>query len=324
MFLERRFYGEWYPGEVGAAISGLSAGALMSYLLYRFVRRVPWPRPVRLQFVLVHLAALLAFGVSWVGLSIAIEALFTGDPLATRTVWRLNALPSELPEISLLLYIIVAGIGYSVEGRARTARIEADAMRAQLAALRAQLHPHFLFNALHAVVQLIRLDPVRAEEAAELIASLLRTTLEEERDEVTLDDEWTFVSRYLEVERMRFGDRLQVTADVEGDLLDERVPAFALQTLVENAVRHGAAHRAAPTEIVVTAERTTSQLSLTVRNPGGPRPSDGPNDGTGTGLLRLRERLKLLYGDAARLTCSTREDGSHEAVLVVPTAQARA
>jgi two-component system, LytTR family, sensor kinase len=324
MFLERRFYGEWYPGEVGAAISGVTAGAVMSYLLYRFVRRVPWPRPFRLRFVLVHVVALFVFGISWVGLSIAVETLFTGDPLATRTVWRLVELPSELPEISLLLYAIVVGIGYSVEGRARTARIEADAMRAQLAALRAQLHPHFLFNALHAVVQLIRLDPVRAEEAAELIASLLRTTLEEERDEVTLDDEWTFVSRYLEVERMRFGDKLKVSADVDGDLLDERVPPFALQTLVENAVRHGAAHRTAATEIVVAAARTTSELSLSVRNMGGPRPPDGSNGGTGTGLLRLRERLKLLYGDAARLTCSAGEDGSYEAVLVVPSAQARA
>ena len=197
-------------------------------------------------------------------------------------------------------------------------------MRAQLAALRAQLHPHFLFNALNAVVQLMRLDPARAEEAAELIASLLRTTLEEERDEVTLDDEWSFVSRYLEVERIRFGDRLRVSADVDRNFLAERVPPFALQTLVENAVRHGAAHRVAPTEIVVTAARTASQLSLSVRNMVGAEPLGTVSNGTGTGLLRLRERLKLLYGDAARLTCSTQEDGSFEAVLVVPRARSEA
>jgi LytS/YehU family sensor histidine kinase len=320
MFLAPRF-GQWYPGEIAAAISGLTAGAVVSYLLYRFVRRVPWPRPFRFQFVLKHLLALLVFGVSWIGLSIAVETLFTGNPLETRTVWRLVELPSELPEISLLLYAVVVGIGYSVERRARAARMEADAVRAQLAALRGQLHPHFLFNALHAVVQLIPLDPARAEQAAELIASLLRTTLEEDRDEVTLDDEWTFVSRYLDVERIRFGDRLRVIVDVDGDLLDERVPAFALQTLVENAVRHGAANRVAPTEISVTAARTTSQLSLSVRNMGEPNPADSSKNGTGTGLSRLRERLKLLYGDAARLTCSAQADGSFEAVLVVPRVQ---
>ena len=244
--------------------------------------------------------------------------------MATRTVMRMRLLPRELPEISLLLYAIVVGIGYSVERRARAARIEANAVRAQLMALRAQLHPHFLFNALHAVVQLIPRDPARAEEAAELVASLLRTTLEEERDEVTLRDEWTFVSRYLEIERIRFGDKLQVNADVNQDLLDERIPAFALQTLVENAVRHGAANRVAPTEIAVTAARTTSELSLSVRNMRDLDALVSLQNGTGTGLSRLRERLKLLYGDAARLTCGTQEDGSFEAVLVIPRAPSKA
>lgn len=324
MFLAPRFLGEWYPGELAAAVSGVTAGAIASYLLYRFVRRVPWPRPFRLRFLLVHVAALLVFGALWIGLSIAIETLFTGNPMRTRTVWRLIVLPNELPEISLLLYAIVVGIGYSVERRARAARIEADAVRAQLTALRAQLHPHFLFNALHAVVQLIPLDPARAEEAAVLVASLLRTTLEEERDEVTLNDEWAFVSRYLEVEHIRFGDKLRLSTDVSRDCLDERVPAFALQTLVENAVRHGAANRVAPTEITVTAARTTSQLSLSVRNTRDPKASVSLENGTGTGLSRLRERLKLLYGDAARLTCGEREDGSFEAVLVIPRSPSKA
>jgi LytS/YehU family sensor histidine kinase len=324
MLLAPRFLGRWQPGEAAAAVSQLTTGALAAFLLYRFVRRTPWPRPFRYSFVLLHVAVAVAFGVLWTLLTIAVESLFTGSLLQTRTVWRLVELPLELPSISLLLYAVVVGIGYSVEGRARTARIEADAVRAQLAALRAQLHPHFLFNALHAVVQLIPLDPARAEEATELIASLLRTALEEERDEVPLDDEWTFVSRYLEVERIRFGDRLSVSADVDRDFLDERVPPFALQTLVENAVRHGASHRAAPTEIVVTAARTPSQLSLSVRNMVGPRPADRSSNGTGTGLSRLRERLRLLYGDAARLTCGAREDGSFEAVLVVPRAQVEA
>jgi two-component system LytT family sensor kinase len=105
---------------------------------------------------------------------------------------------------------------------------------------------------------------------------------------------------------------------VDPELLDERVPSFALQTLVENAVRHGAAHRVAPTEIVVTAEATESELALSVRNTGDRPPPDPVKNGKGTGLSRLRERLALLYGDAARLTCGAREDGGFEAVLVVP------
>jgi LytS/YehU family sensor histidine kinase len=244
--------------------------------------------------------------------------VFTGSLLRTRTGSRLIYLWHELPEISLLLYAIVTGIGYSVERRARIARIEADAAKAQLAALRAQLHPHFLFNALHAVVQLIQVDPARATEAAELVASLLRVTLEENRDEVPLGDEWNFVSRYLEMEGIRFGDRLRIHADVSPDLFDEKVPSFALQTLVENAVRHGAEKSSAPTDIAIKTTITGSVLNLSVRNTGNNLPAGVKGDGVGTGLSRLRERLSFLYGEDARLTSASADDGSYEATLTVP------
>jgi LytS/YehU family sensor histidine kinase len=244
--------------------------------------------------------------------------VFTGSLRDTRTMWRLVELPSELPEISLLLYAVVVGIGYSVERRARIARVEADAVRAQLAALRAQLHPHFLFNALHAVVQLIPIDQARAVEAAELVASLLRVTFEEDRDEVTLEDEWAFVSRYLELEQIRFGDRLRVRSDLNCALMQERVPSFGLQTLVENAVRHGAALRVAPTDIVVTAVGTDSELTLTVWNEGDHAAPSPAENGVGTGLSRLRERLRFLYGDAASVTSGPRENGGFDARLIVP------
>ena len=311
-----RFLGEWEPGELAAAVSGLSAGAITVFLLYRFVRRVPWPRPFRLRFVLVHVAAAIAFTVAWLLLSIAIESLFTGSLLETRNGRPLRL--REHPPISLLVYAVVVGVAYSAEARARAAHARAEAARTQLAALRAQLHPHFLFNALHSVVQLIPIDPARASHAAELVASLLRATMEEERDLVPLADEWGFVSRYLEVEHIRFGERLRVRTEMDPDLLEERVPSFALQTLVENAVRHGAAHQVAPTEIVVSAVGTDGKLTLSVRNSGERVPPVPAETGTGTGLSRLRDRLALLYGDAARVTWGAREEGGFEAVLVVP------
>ena len=318
MYLARSVFGQWYPGEPAAAVAGLSAGAITTFLLYRFVRRVPWPRPFRLRFVVLHLVAAPVFGVSWILLTIAIESLFTGSPMDTRTGRRLVELPSELPMTALLLYVVVIGIAYSMERRERAANAAAEAARAQLGALRAQLHPHFLFNALHTVVQLIPIDPERAAEAAELVASLLRRTLEDDRDEVTLDDEWTFVSRYLEVEHIRFGDRLRIHAEFDPHLLDERVPSFALQTLVENAVLHGAANRRAPTDIVVSAALVDSKLRLSVGNTGDLLPSRQEENGVGTGLSRLRQRLAFMYGDAAQLECEAREDGGYDAVLVVP------
>jgi LytS/YehU family sensor histidine kinase len=163
-----------------------------------------------------------------------------------------------------------------------------------------------------------RFDPARVTEAAELVADLLRTTLEEQRDEVTLGDEWRFVSDYLAVERTRFGDRLILRSKVSADLVDDHVPAFALQTLVENAVRHGAAPRVAPTEIAVTADGTATELTLSVRDTGNGASSGLTIEGTGTELARPRERLAVLYGSAARLSAGPAAGGGFEAVLVVP------
>jgi LytS/YehU family sensor histidine kinase len=274
---------------------------------------MPWPSPFRLRFAAVHLVAAPAAALAWFASSSALTGLVLGGRFRGD-----GSDPLEFLFIGTIFYAIVVGVSHAIEGSARAARAEAVAARAQLAALRAQVHPHFLFNALHTVVQLIPIDPAQATEAAELVADLLRTTLEEQRDEVTLGDEWRFVSRYLAVERIRFGDRLILRSKMSADLLDERVPAFALQTLVENAVRHGAAPRVAPTEIVVTADGTASELTLSVRNTGDGVPEGLTMAGAGTGLARLRERLIVLYGSAARLSSGPAADGGFEAVLVVP------
>lgn len=305
--------------EITSGAIRIPAGLLVAFVVSRVVRRVPWPRPFRLRFLAMHLAAAPLAATAWMLLSSAGEKLVMGTPFLE----RLNAIPrmagqgSEMLIIGFFLYWIVAGVSLAFEGSARAARAEAMAARTQLAALRAQLQPHFLFNALHTVVQLIPIEPQRAAEAAELVADLLRTTLEEKRDEVTLRDEWSFVSRYLAIERIRFGERLAVRSELPDGLLGERVPAFALQTLVENAVLHGAAPRVAATEIVVSAAGSARELTLSVRNTG-----DGPArasaNGTGTGLARLRERLAVLHGGAARLACGPAADGGYEAVLVVP------
>jgi two-component system, LytTR family, sensor kinase len=311
--VQRSRFGVWAPGEIEAGISGLSAGAIVAFLVYRFVRRVPWPRPFRFSFLLVNVVAAVTTSLLWLGLTIVGESLFTGSLLNTRAG---NLFWSERLVMGLYLYAVIAAITYPAEAAARAARAESAAARTQLAALRAQIQPHFLFNALHTVVQLIALDPRRAVEAAELIADLLRVTVEESRDEVTLDEEWRFVSRYLALERIRFGDRLVIRSDFGESVLDDRIPAFALQTLVENAVRHGAARRVDATEIAITATGSPSGLTLSVRNT-----DDGvssPATATGTGLSRLRERLAVLYGDAAQLICGPIADGTYEAVLIVP------
>jgi two-component system LytT family sensor kinase len=312
----------WREGEMAGAAIGIGSGLLVAFVVYRLARRVPWPRPFRLRFAALHLVAAPSAAMAWYALSLMLEGLLIPgyeDQFEARAEMHMF--------VGIIFYAIVAGVAHAQEGSARAARAEAIAARTQLAALRAQVHPHFLFNALHTVVQLIPVDPARAVEAAELVADLLRTTLEQQRDEVALGDEWRFVSRYLEMERIRFGDRLVVRADMPGELLDEPVPVFALQTLVENAVQHGAAPRVAPTEIVVTATGGASALTLSVRNSGDGKPAPatgaGTGMGTGTGLPRLRERLAVLYGSAARLECRPDGAGGYEATLVLPRSRGR-
>ena len=298
--------------EVITGMTRLSVGIGVALFIWWLVRRLPWPRPFRLRFALAHVVLAPAIGVAWYLTSVLLLALVTRQPVDVHTgrLW-------EMAVIGSFLYAVVAGASYAAEATARAARAETMAARTQLAALRAQLHPHFLFNALHTVVQLIPIEPARAADAAEMVADLLRSAVDEQRDEVTLEDEWHFVSRYLAIEQIRFGDRLAVRTSIAPELLDERVPSFALQTLVENAVVHGAAPRIAPTEIVVTAIGRASELLLSVRNTGdGAAATNG--SGNGTGLARLRERLGVLYGDAARLSSQPLEDGGYEAVLVVP------
>ena len=306
-------WGVWPAAEIQSGLSAVSAGAFVAFLVYRFVRRIPWPRRFRLSFVLINVAAAIATTLLWLGLSIAVESLFTGSVLNTRSG---NLFWSERLVQGLFLYAVIAAITYPVEAAARAARAESAAARTQLAALRAQIQPHFLFNALHTVVQLIPADPGRAVEAAELIADLLRAAVDETRDEVKLDEEWSFVSRYLELERIRFGDRLVIRSDFAEALLEACIPAFALQTLVENAVRHGAARRVAATEIVISASGSASELTVWVRNTDDGVPAVA--SAAGTGLARLRERLRVLYGDAATLTTGRTDHGGYEAVLVVP------
>lgn len=307
--------------RIGQNISGaellvggirVSAGILVAALVYRLVRVLPWPRPFRVRFAFLHVIGAPVAAAAWIAISTPLELLIAPSGTDLRGSARIQ----EMMFIGVFLYGVIVAVSYAAENSARAARAEAAAASTQLAALRAQLHPHFLFNALHTVVQLIPVDPKRAAEAAELVGDLLRAALEEKRDEVTLEEELRFVSRYLELERIRFGDRLRVRTDIPENLLGARVPSFAVQTLVENAIHHGAAPRVAPTEIVVAGARDGSQLRVSVRNPTNGKPASEPR--AGTGLSRLRERLAALHGGAAQLEAGPIRTDEFESVLTVP------
>ena len=180
--------------------------------------------------------------------------------------------------------------------------------KSELKALRAQINPHFLFNALNAIASLIHTDPGRADEAVEQLAEVFRYTLRRSDSEwAPLDQELTFARAYLDVEQARFGQRLTCTIDSDHKAPAPMIPSMLLQTLLENAVKHGVSQARGPGRIEVIVRTTSDQVTLEVRNTGpstrgglkaAPR-SGQARDGEGFGLHSVRERLKGHFGDRA-------------------------
>ena len=177
------------------------------------------------------------------------------------------------------------------------AEARATAREAQLRALRAQVNPHFLFNSFNSLRALIAIDPARATEALTQLSSLLRYSLADaEHLVVPLAEELQIVRRYLELEKLRLGDRLAVVADIPSQLDGALIPPMLLQGIVENAVKFGPASRKAGGEVAYSVSLADNQLRLRVTSPGH---LDTASASTAIGLRNLRDRLRLLYGDAA-------------------------
>ena len=205
------------------------------------------------------------------------------------------------------------------EARAAAARAEAAASEARLTALRYQLNPHFLFNTLNAVSSLVVTR--RIEEADAMLAKLsdfLRTTLtRSDDDQVTLEDELAKLQSYLEIESVRFRDRLAVDFDCPRALRDALVPGFILQPLVENAVKYAVSPADRQVTIRVEASAQGADLVVAIADDGDPRDCAAVPPGTGLGLVNVRQRLDALYGNSATLT-TRRTSGGFEASIRLP------
>jgi hypothetical protein len=197
------------------------------------------------------------------------------------------------------------------------------AQTAQLTALRLQLNPHFLFNTLNAISSLIVTGRNRDGEAmlAKLCVFLRTALVSDGRGEVTLGEELETLQTYLEIESVRFGDRLTVEFAAADELLELPVPSFILQPLVENAVKHGVAPTSRPVVLRVGARRDGQDLILSVSDNGGAARPAGP--GTGVGLDNTRRRLEVIYGPRGRLE-TLAHDGGFTALIRLPAPQAPA
>jgi hypothetical protein len=304
-----------------AGLRAIVVAAMLGLAVHNLTQRFPWPIPMRFAFAGAHLVAALLYSVCWIVLLSTLElALRMGHGGAIQFQTGAPLVPFLV--LGFWMYAMIAGVSYSMSAAQRAARAESLVAVSHLATLRAQLNPHFLFNALHTVVQLIPHEPLQATRNAERLAGLLRASLEEHRDLVPLDDEWAFVQRYLELEQVRFGDRLVITQEVPDDLLDALVPSFAVQTLVENAVRHGAAPRVETTTVRIAAALNGERLTVEVVDDG--VGADLHQSSDGTGLARLRDRLRVLFGDRAVLVLSSTPGTGFRAAMTVPFREAGA
>jgi hypothetical protein len=225
---------------------------------------------------------------------------------------------------SAYVLILLAGYLHEYQTRYRKESVRAERLRtemvqAQLQSLKMQIQPHFLFNTLHTISALVKESPAQAEWTITRLSDLLRLTLDNGRNsEIRLDDELKMAQLYLQIERTRYEERLNVHFDVEDETRAAIVPSFILQPLIENAIRHGIAHTPGPGHIVVLSEHRDATLFLKVRNTG-----PGLHRSTlreGVGLSATRSRLEFLYGDRYQFVLRGLTSGEVEASIVLPFA----
>lgn len=212
------------------------------------------------------------------------------------------------------------------ERELRTSQLEARLATTRLQVLKMQLHPHFLFNTLNAISELIYRDPESAERMISDLSDLLRMSFENlEIQEIPLKQELEFLEKYLEIELTRFHDRLKVEMQISPDTLDASVPNMILQPLVENAIKHGIGPRSTGGKISIGASRENGHLALTVRDNGLGIPSgDVQNLSEGVGLSNTRRRLRHLYGDGHTFKLSNDQEAGLTVNLVIPFKEAAA
>ena len=285
--------------------------------------------PPRPRIVVLHVAIFLAVSVGHASVDAwavtfanpQVIHMFGMIPRLTRS-WY-NTMPTM---VSMYAGVLIAawGITEARERQRRTLRasqLEGQLQSARLAALRAQLQPHFLYNTLNGIAALVSdLQPKRAVAAIEQLGELLHASLREDgRDEITVDEEVALAERYLALQGMRFGERLRYSLDVAADVGECLVPVLLLQPIVENAVVHGLDAGQESLNVHITASVTGDEVELVVENDGAV--VDGKEQkakGHGVGLSATRARLLTAYGDRASLTLKPREDGGMRVRIVLP------
>src|SRR5262245_2242162 len=279
------------------AFSGLSA--------WYVCRQFRFGRADALRSLVAHVVAAILTSCIWLGFAALLAAAWgLWSPFAG-LLQRLRPQGVALFAVGILLYVLAAALNYVLlaleaarEAERREANLAILARDAQLAALKAQIRPHFLFNSLNSIAALASANPGRAQEVCVRLSDFLRKSLAAgEKSSIPLSEELALSRTYLDVESLRFGDRLSVEEDLDEKGTSCEIPPLLLQPLVENAVRHGIASRVEGGTVRVSVARGGGRLRILIENPVDPDSPSRP--GTGIGLRNVRERLAARWGAEA-------------------------
>ncbi|HUI77530.1 MAG TPA: histidine kinase [Bryobacteraceae bacterium] len=319
---------------LGSFLIGVYILAFLTPVVLWLGRRFPIERPVRIRHIAIHLFCSVIFAVvdlaiaagvfSALGILQVLPKTFLGSWVFLLVVDFHN---------SVIMYWILLGIQHAIryyrsyqERKQQALRLELRASElerqltsAQLSTLKAQLHPHFLFNTLNAIMVLVRRERTQeAEQTLSLLSDLLRCVLDDvAAQEVTLRRELEYLRLYLAIEQIRFQDRLRIGTSIDPEVLDAAVPHMVLQPIVENAIRHGIGKSSAAGKIDIRAGRTGQSLEIKVWNDG-PGLSPGGSQGQGIGLANTRARLQQLYSESSWLVVENGATGGVVATIVLP------
>lgn len=297
--------GRWDLSAVGTGLAITGTLALFWKLdrtfIYPHIKRIPqdWLRMETEMFASVagHLLGAL--------LALVVCGYIFGFEVMPQASWLLLV---GIMMVFPILHGAEMAVGYYRQLQEKE-RVEQElrtlAAQAELKALKAQINPHFLFNTLNTIAALIQTDPALAEASVERLSTMFRYVLAgSERGQVRLEEELAFVNDYLEIERARFGKRLRVTREIDSRVLRVPVPGLILQSLVENAIRHGCGGDGTDVDIRIKSVGDNVIITIADRGPGLP-PGYKIGDGPGHGLRNVDERLRKLYGHGLELGNNT-------------------
>jgi two-component system sensor histidine kinase AlgZ len=304
------------PGYTTILLVWCACGMIGTHLLRTYAKRYPWQ-------TIPQLIRRLAFaGLLIPSAMISAQIAFTDGH--NRHGWPIFAHYVQ----AFILVLLWCALYFGAHEIRKRQVAEMEALRLALVAqvsqfhlLRSQLNPHFLFNCLNSLRELIDEDRERAKQALTHLSELLRYTLHADRVEtVSLRDELHAVEDYLSLEKIRFEQRLRLRYEIAPEILSAQVPPMLVQTLAENGLKHGIAKRPAGGELSIVAYRANGNLQIQVTNTG---LLDPPNGASAVGLENARERVRLIYGESASLTLSATPNEKVQATVTIPFRQSR-